>query len=184
MVCCDPSEPQMEFNDPDELLIGLSLLLTFETMLPRTPSSACVATCPPENAQEDPRNISSVGSKTRHSAVLPEELSRKWQAGIDATRQALRATTRRGVSCATAHPLTCRCHTDHFSWRHPRLNTQFHSDAICDNQVTQGQQACPGVCSKGFHPMNSKQERTQALRVFAEETSASLPICAPMVRLS
>ena len=77
-VHCDPSELQCEFNNPesDKLLISISSSLTLETMLPRILSSVCVATYLPEN-QGDSRKVSAIGSKTRHSIVSLEELSRK-----------------------------------------------------------------------------------------------------------
>ena len=102
-MVCDPSEPQMEFNEPepDKLLIGALLPLILETTLPVILSSLCGVTHSPENVQEDPRNISAIGSKTRHCAAPPEELSQKWRVSVSAAaRQALKATAQRGT-CAT-----------------------------------------------------------------------------------
>ena len=116
----------MEWNDPesDKLLIGVSSLLTLETMLRRILSSVCVATYLPENTQEGPRNVSSVGSKMRHSIESLEELSQKWRVGVNTARATLKATTQRGIRTAV-HRLTRRCQTDHLSMRHRRLDTQF-----------------------------------------------------------
>ena len=95
-------------------------------MLPRILSSVRVATYLPENNQDDSRKISAIGSKTRHSIVSSEELSRKWVDGINTARDTLKATTQRGIRTAV-YPLTRRyCSTDHFLLKYQRLNTQFY----------------------------------------------------------
>ena len=174
-VNCNPSEQQTEFDDPesDKLFIGVSLSLTLETVLPRILSSVRVATYLPENGQEEPCNVSSIGSKTRHSTVLPQELSRKWRVGINTARQTFKATTQRGIR-ATVHPPTRPCQTDSFSLRHRAVSTlsfaptQHLQQPSC-SRATSAPQVFAAWDFISVHPMVSKQERAQALQVFAED---------------
>ena len=122
----------------------------------------------------------SVGSKTRHSTVSPEELSRKWRVGVNAARQTLKATMQRGIRTAM-HPST-RCYrTDHFSLRCCRLNTQFCSDTVfATTKSLKGNKCAQVFTAKDFirvHPMVSKQECSQALQIFAEDISIPADPC-------
>jgi hypothetical protein len=174
-VHCNPNEPQMNFDahESDIVLASVSSTLTMETMLPRILSSIRVATYLPQNPQEDDdRKISAVGSKTRHSDVTPEELSRKWRVGIDTARQTLKVTTQLGVRTAV-HPLTRRYRTDHFTLRYKRLNETFYSDTMfATTKSLKGNRCAQIFSTKDFirvHPMDSKSECAQALQVFAED---------------
>ena len=181
-IHCDPDEPQCEFNDPesDKLLVGISSSLTLETMLPRILSSVRVATYLPENQGTDSRKVSAIGSKTRHSIVSPEELSRKWRVGINTARETLKATTQRGIRTAV-HPLTRRYRTDHFSLRYRRLNTQFYSDTVfATTKSLKGNKCAQVFTAKDFirvHPMVSKKECAQALQVFSEDIGIPSDLC-------
>ena len=156
----DPSKSQKEFNDLEsgQLLVGVSLSLTLETMLPRILSSVCVATSYlTENTKIDPRNISAIGSKTRHLVVTLEELYRKRQDGINNGREILKATAQRGI-CTGVHPPTCCYHTDHFSLRYWRLNTELYSETVFATRKSLRGNKCAQVFTAkdfiGVHPMS------------------------------
>jgi hypothetical protein len=173
-VDCNPDEPQMDdnANDNDVLFAGVSSSMTIESMLPRILASIRTATYLPDNPQEDERKVTAIGTKTRHSQVSPEDLSRKWRVGIGTARQTLKATTQRGIRTAV-HPLTRRYRTDHFSNRYKRLNTQFYSDTVfATTRSLKGMTCAQVFMAKDFirfHPMESKSECAQALQVFAED---------------
>jgi hypothetical protein len=88
--------------------------------------------------------------------------------------------TQQGIRTA-AHPLTPRCHADHFSLRHRRLNAQFCSDAVFATAKSLKGDKCTQVsAAKDFirvHPMNSKQECAQELQVFAEDIGIPADLC-------
>ena len=176
---CNPNEPQLDFdsNESDIVLASVTSSLTLESMLPRILSSIRVATYLPSNSQEEQnRKIgaigSAVGTKSRHSQVSAEELSRKWRVGINTARQTLKVTTQLGVRTAV-HPLTRRYRTDHFTLRYKRLNETFYSDTMfATTKSLKGNKCAQIFSTKDFirvHPMESKSECAQALQVFAED---------------
>jgi hypothetical protein len=58
---------------------------------------------------DEKRNASSIITNDRHSKVTPEELSRKWNIGLQTAKDTLQATTQYGVQMAI-HPMTkCLC---------------------------------------------------------------------------
>jgi hypothetical protein len=62
--------------------------------------------------QEDKRKAHSLISNERHSRVTPEEVSRKWNVGLQTAKDTLRVTTQKGIRTAI-HPLTRRVRVDH-----------------------------------------------------------------------
>ena len=56
--------------------------------------------------------ISEVASKTRHSRHTPEEVSRKFDIGIERVKETIKVTTQKGIHHAV-HPLHHRYHVDH-----------------------------------------------------------------------
>ena len=148
-------------------------------MLPRILSSVRVASYVTEN-QVDSRKVSATGSKTRHSIVSPEELSRKWRVGNNTARETLKATTQRGIRTAV-HPLTRRYRTDHFLLRYRRLNTQFYSDTVfATTKSLKGNKCAQVFTAKDFirvHPMVSKKECAHALQVFSEDVGIPSDLC-------
>jgi hypothetical protein len=74
-------------------------------------------------------NASSIITNDRHSKVTPEELSRKWNIGLQTAKDTLQATTQYGVQ-TPIHPMTkCLC-VDHLFLNRPRLPGTWYIDTL------------------------------------------------------
>ena len=84
---------------------------------------------PPLPSDHYNRLASELASKKRHSAITPEEVSRKFNIGIEKAKETLRVTTQRGIRHAV-HPLHRRYRVDHMQLNRKRLNAQFYTDHL------------------------------------------------------
>ena len=64
------------------------------------------------DAWEEQWKVSSVISNDRHSMVTPEDVTRKWNIGLETAKKTLRATTQYGI-CTVVHLMTHRLWVDH-----------------------------------------------------------------------
>ena len=71
------------------------------------------------------RRISEIESKTRHSTHTPEELSRKFNIGIERAKETIKVTTQKRIRHAV-HPFHRRYCVDHMQFNLKRLNGQFY----------------------------------------------------------
>ena len=65
--------------------------------------------------------FSEIASKTQHLVHSPEEVSRKFNIGIERTKETLKVTTQKGIHHAV-HPLHRRYSFDHIQFNQKRLN--------------------------------------------------------------
>ena len=70
------------------------------------------AYCDDLDAWEEHWKVSSVISNDRHSRVTPEEVTRKWNIGLETAKNTLRVTMQYGI-CMAVHPMMRRLHVDH-----------------------------------------------------------------------
>ena len=73
--------------------------------------------------------VSEIASKTRHSVHSPEEVSRKFNIGIERAKETLKVTTQKGIRHAV-HPLHRRYRVDHMQFNRKRLNEKFYCDHL------------------------------------------------------
>ena len=59
--------------------------------------------------------VSELASNTRNSTHTAEEVSRKFNIGIERAKTTIKVTTQRGI-CHDVHPLNCRYRTDHMQF--------------------------------------------------------------------
>ena len=69
--------------------------------------------------------VSKIASKTQHAVHSPEEVSRKFNIGIDIAKETLKVTTQKGI-CHAVHPLYCCYKVDRMQFNRKRLNGQFY----------------------------------------------------------
>ena len=69
--------------------------------------------------------VSELASNTRNSTHTAEEVSRKFNIGIERAKITIRVTTQRGIYHAV-HPLHCRYRADHMHINGRRLNGKFY----------------------------------------------------------
>jgi hypothetical protein len=75
------------------------------------------------------RKESGVLMMDRHSKVGPEELSRKWNIGLQTVKDTLDATTQHGVRMAV-HPMLRQLRVDHLHLHRPRLKGMWFLDTM------------------------------------------------------
>ena len=101
---------------------------------------------------EKGRNSSGIISNDQHSKVTPEELSCKWNIGIQTAKDTLNATTHHGVH-TSIHPMTRQLCIDHLLLNCPRLKGTWYVDTFISrvksklgnlyaNVFTQGKFTC------------------------------------------
>jgi hypothetical protein len=156
-------EESGKYTNDDMLLSHVSEALSDHTMLPRMISAIQV-----ESAQ----SVGMLTSKTRHSAVSPEELSRKWRIGLETARNTLKATTQYGVRHAT-NPLRRRYRTDLLLTKYRRLNSTFYTDMMFSKFKSLNGHSCAQVfCSDDIiqvYPLSTKAHAYRALQSFVDE---------------
>jgi hypothetical protein len=74
-------------------------------------------------------DISATFTSERHASVNPENLSRKWNIGLETAKRTLQVTTQRGVRTAV-HPLHRRYRVDHLHLNRRRLNGDWFTDTL------------------------------------------------------
>jgi len=120
-----------------------------------------------ENAE-----ISATFTSERHSSVNYENLSRKWNIGLETAKRTLQVTTQRGVRTAV-HPLHRRYRVDHLHLNRRRLNGDWFTDTLFSKVVSIQGNTCAQVFTNGnfttVHPLDSKSKVAQALTEFADD---------------
>jgi hypothetical protein len=71
----------------------------------------------------------SVLMSDRHSKVGPEELSRKWNIGLEMAKATLGVTTQHGVQ-TVVHPMLRQFRVDHLHLHRPRLKGTWYLDTL------------------------------------------------------
>ncbi|KAI2500467.1 Reverse transcriptase (RNA-dependent DNA polymerase) [Fragilaria crotonensis] len=119
--------------------------------------------------------VSGIGatfSSERHSSITAENLSRKWNIGIDTAKKTLQVTTQRGIRTAV-HPLHRRYRVDHLHLNRRRLNGNWFTDTLFSKVVSIQGNVCAQVFTNGqfttVHPMDSKSKVAHALTEFADD---------------
>ncbi len=108
-------------------------------------------------------------TKGRHTSVTPEDLSERWQIGLEASKATLKRTTQRVIRSAVM-PLARRYRADRMFER-KRLGGKWASDTM-DGRVKSldGNQYAQVFTNGGFfaevYPMASKKDAGIALRTF------------------
>jgi hypothetical protein len=109
----------------------LSETLNEKTFGKRLIGSVNVATAYRNDVDEviEKRKESGVLTMDRHSKVGPEELSRKWNIGLQMAKDTLDATTEHGVRTAV-HPMSRRLRVNHLHLHRPRLKGMWFLDTM------------------------------------------------------
>jgi hypothetical protein len=117
--------------------------------------------------------ISATITSERHSSVTFENLSCKWNIGLETAKRTLQVTTQRGIRTAV-HPLHHRrCRVDHLHLNRRRLNGDWFTDTLFSTVISIQGNTCAQVFTNGsfttVHPLDSKAKVAQALTEFADD---------------
>jgi hypothetical protein len=116
--------------------------------------------------------ISATITSERHSSVTFENLSRKWNIGLETAKRTLQVTTQRGIRTAV-HPLHRRYRVDHLHLNRRRLNGDWFTDTLFSKVISIQGNTCAQVFTNGsfttVHPLDSKAKVAQALTEFADD---------------
>jgi hypothetical protein len=108
----------------------------------------------------------------RHSKVGPEELSRKWNIGLETAKAALDVTTQHGVRTAV-HPMSRRLRVDHLHLHRPRLKGTWYLDTLIAKVKSLLGNKCANVFTNGKYtkvvPMASRKEAAESLIDFTDD---------------
>ena len=116
--------------------------------------------------------IGATFTSERHSAVTFENLSRKWNIGLETAKRTLQVTTQQGVRTAV-HPLPRRYRVNHLHLNRRRLNGDWFTDTLFSIVTSIQGNTCAQVFTNGNfttdHLLNSKAKVAQALTEFAND---------------
>lgn len=208
-LCDDPYDPHRPLGvvlpDSGELL-PFQIAGNIVLMKTRTPTSDELENCTnyivmtsdaPWNPSEDldPRVVSSVSPREppfiedlhslsvlntkRHTAILPEELCKKWKVGMETAKNTLAVTTQMGVRSAL-HPLRRRYRTDLLTLRYPRLKSTFYTDTIVSKYKALGGGRFAQVYTNGHFvrvfPLSLRSDVGETLQQFIQDVGVPAEI--------
>jgi hypothetical protein len=114
----------------------------------------------------------SVLTSDRHSKVGPEELSRKWNIGLEMVKATLDVTTQHGVQTAV-HLMPRRLRVDHLHLHRPRLKGMWYLDTLIAEVKSLLGNKCANVFTNGKYtkvvPMTSQKEAAESLIDFTDD---------------
>ena len=121
----------------DILMSNVSSIYSDSTLLPRMIAQIRVADChagTDDDETDDPEakpaaRVSIAKSGKRHPTVTAEQLSQRWNIGLETARMTLNASTQYLVRSAT-QPLSRRYKTDWMQTKYRRLSDQWYSDTM------------------------------------------------------
>jgi hypothetical protein len=118
------------------------------------------------------RKESGVLTTDRHSKVGPEELSRKWNIGLQMAKDTLDATTKHGVRTAV-HPMSWQLRVNHLHLHRPRLKGMWFLDTMIAKVKSLLRSKCANVFTNGKFtkvvPMTSHMEAAESLIDFTDD---------------
>jgi hypothetical protein len=107
----------------------------------------------------------------RHSKVMPEQLSRKWNIGLQTANDTLRVTTQKGIHMAI-HPMTWRVRVDHLHLHRQRLRGTWYTDTLLSKVKSKLGNTCVNVYMQGKFtraiPMSSRKDAGKSLIEFTD----------------
>ncbi len=112
-------------------------------------------------------------SKERHSAVTSENLSKRWNIGLNQAKQTLKVTTQRGVRSAIL-PVSQRYRTDRMCHQVKLRNQKFYTDTLFGQCKSISNNTCAQIFANQSYfvkayPMEQKSMAGQALRQFIRD---------------
>ncbi len=137
--------------------------------------SALITTIQVSTVQRvDKRKVTMIGSRTQHSEVTPEEVSRKFHCSLETAKKTLDRTTQVGVRHAL-HPLHRRYRVDHLDLNRKRLNGIWHMDTLFSRVKSLNNNTCANVFTDGYYtrvfplPNKSSESVSSSLTDFADD---------------
>jgi hypothetical protein len=116
--------------------------------------------------------VHGVITNDRHSKVTPEELSRKWNIGLQTVKDTLKVTTQKGIRTAI-HPMSQRVRVDHLHLHWQRLRGTWYTDMLLSKVKSKLGNTCVNVYSQGKFtraiPMTSRQDAGKSLIEFTDD---------------
>ena len=112
-------------------------------------------------------------SKERHAAVTSENLSERWNIGLNQAKQTLKVTTQRGVRSAIL-PVSRRYRTDRMYHQKKLRNQKFYTDTLFGRCKSISNNTCAQIFANESYfvkayPMERKSMAGQALRQFIRD---------------
>ena len=122
--------------------------------------------------QIEARKASGVITNDRHSKVGPEELSQKWNIGLQTAKDTFEVTTQHGVRTAI-HPMTRRLRVDHLNLHRPRLRGKWFMDTVLSKVKSKSGNTCANVFTQGKFtkviPMRGRTDAAESLIDFTDD---------------
>jgi hypothetical protein len=127
-----------------------------------------------------------VASKTRHSKVSPEHLSRAWNIGLDRAKDTLRVTTQKGIRYSI-HPIHHRYrvnHLLHLGLQARRIVRQFYVDHMQSRVKSLSQNTGAFIYTTGtftkVYPVTSTAKAGETLADFARDVGVPTDLRADL----
>ena len=116
--------------------------------------------------------VSKIASKTQHSVHSSEEVSLKFNIGIERTKETLKVTTQNGIRHAI-HPLYHHYRSNHMQFNRKRLNRKFYCDHLVAKTKSLDINTGAWLYTTGeftvVYPCGSRREAGDTPRRFADD---------------
>ena len=94
--------------------------------------------------------LSSTHSHRKRYSILPEDLARRWNIGLDTAKRTLRATTQRALRNTTNTVLTKRIKPFSYQLLFRHLRTHVYTDTMFSSVPSYGGNKCAQVYASDF----------------------------------
>jgi hypothetical protein len=154
-----------QWGQVEQELSKLSSTLHEKTFCKRLIGSVNVATAYRDDVDKAmEKRRASVLTSDRHSKVGPEELSRKWNIGLETAKATLGLTTQHGVR-TVVHPMSRWLRVDPLHLHRPRLKGTWYLDTLIAKVKSLLSNKCANVFTNGKYtkvvPITSRKEAAE-----------------------
>jgi hypothetical protein len=173
MKQCEMDSQVEQWGQVERELSKLSSTLHEKTFCKRLIGSVNVAMAYRDDVGEAmEKHKARVLTLDRHSKVGPEELSRKWNIGLETAKATLDVTMQHGVQTAV-HPMSRRLRVDHLHLHRPRLKGTWYLDTLIAKVKSVLGNKCANMFTNGKYtkvvPMASWKEAAESLIDFTDD---------------
>ena len=100
------------------------------------------------DAWEEQWRVSSVISNDRHSTVTPEEVTRKWNIGLETAKKTLKVMMQYGI-CTAVHPMTHHLRVDHLHLHQHHLQGTWFVYTLLSKVKSKLGNTCANIYTQG-----------------------------------
>ena len=164
---------QVCFGQVDQELTKIAMVFDERTLYRRLIGSVNIETtfCDDIDGWAEEHRVQRIITNDRHLKIGPEELSRKWDIGLQTAKDTLAETTWHGVRTAV-HPMPIRLRVDQLHLHRPFMRGTWYADTLLSKVKSIRGNTCANVFTQGWFtkvvPMTARSDVGQSLVYFTD----------------